>query len=223
MERSQQSAHRELERRLAQDSDADMRCWLSKAILTKYMELFASLFFCKDMITYISIKIEKFRLYPNGPKGSPLGVTNPDPSKGSACVEISLSTRSDLNGQTNRVVRRAEILHTLLHEMTHAIFVIYGCYGSRCQAITTRWAAGGFSGHGPSWVAVFRALIERMDRDPILAFVNSKGQTRSGLLRSIKYEKKATRENQRLPHPDLLKIENEERTKFTGGAQQGSD
>lgn len=205
MDVSQQLAHQELKELLGQHSDTDFRKWLSKSTLTSYMELFARLFFCDDMILYSRLIVETPLL--NVPCHlKPVGCTNWDPQKGPPCVVLAICRRQDLNGQADRVVRKAKILHTILHEMTHAVFRIYDLREAISDEPVTIWGTVGLSGHGPCWIAVFRALMRKVGETPGLEFVDGAGATRSDLHLCIGCELDATEHKHFKPHPDLVKL-----------------
>jgi hypothetical protein len=205
MDVSQQLAHQELKELLDQHSDPDFRKWLSKSTLTSYMKLFARLFFCDDMILYSRLIVETPLL--NVPCHlKPVGCTNWDPQKGPPCVVLAICKRQDLNGQADRVVRKAKILHTILHEMTHAVFRIYDLRGAISDEPVTIWGTVGLSGHGPCWIAVFRALMRKVGETPGLEFVDGPGATRSDLHLCIGCELDATEHKHFKPHPDLVKL-----------------
>lgn len=209
MSESQRDAQSKLQRLIARHSNPDMRSWLSKKTMTKYMKLFAQLFFFKHMIPYISISMGGY--VPDHDNDSePYGLTAYDEKKDAPHVKIWLSKCLFLSGKENQVQRRTEILHTLLHEMTHAIFMIYCCNGSECWTDENLRDTMGLTGHGPSWAAVFLALKEKLLQIPGLEFLSTEGKMGLGLLQAIKHEMIATDEEGLDPHPYLVTLEVEE-------------
>ena len=208
---SQRDAQSKLQTLIAMDPNPDMRRWLSRSTMTKYMELFAERFFSKHMISYTGITMGDVEP-DHDPATDPLGVygvTSYDRKKGAPYVQIWLSKCLFLR-QTDRVTRRAQILHTLLHEMTHAIFSIYCCRGLGCWTGMELQDTRGLDGHGPSWAAVFRTLRDKMMLIPSLEFISREGQMGQGLLQAIKQEMKKVKERGLVPHPYLVRVQEEE-------------
>ena len=206
---SQRHAQQQLAKLVDRHTNPDMRSWLSKSTLTEYMELFARLFFGEDMISYVRVKME------GGPDDEDrlpdmIGHISWDRTILAPYVQIWLSRLVKLNGEAEGVRRRANILSTLLHEMTHAVFWIYGCNGFECKTNENVWETTGFTGHGPSWVTVFKALRKKLYQMEDLEFIKEEGQAGLGLLRAINLEMEVAGQYGWDWHPDLVRQANEE-------------
>jgi len=162
---SQRDALPKLAKLVARHSNPDIRDWLSKDTLTKYMELFARLFFCNHKISFIRIATDGDKADPDHNAGRH-GSINRDRDQSPRHMRIWLSKRLNLNGKEDHVRRRANILHTLLYKLTHAVFLMYCCRGSKCSANKNVRKTVGFRGHEPSWAAAVKASRKRIYNMP---------------------------------------------------------
>lgn len=89
--------------------------------------------------------------------------TSKNPSLGSYISNL-IRDHAHLQLRNSPTDRRGHILATLLHEMAHAFLMSYGCSGRAHQEFDAVKGAIGFTGHGPCWVNVVKALISHANR-----------------------------------------------------------
>ena len=97
--------------------------------------------------------------------GRTLGLASPDPEREG---HVKIKILKPANGWDKSTFR--EVMGTVLHEMTHAIFKVYECQKSGCSSPISKALHTGapWSGHGPSWRRLGQAIENEANRSLLI-------------------------------------------------------
>ncbi|MCJ1476399.1 hypothetical protein MMC13_005065 [Lambiella insularis] len=145
--------------RVASDSKKRLTIWDNTKHLENYLLIFSKFFF-NDGLGLDKIELEV--------TGDPIPRTKPGTTFGTTTkissrkAQILIYNRSSTE---DPIQRRQQILGTLLHEMCHALFVLYVKRKDRTD-VEKRANGIGLTGYGHAWVKVMEAIEKRIAERP---------------------------------------------------------
>ena len=174
-DRTKRHHHITLGRLQSIETSMNGRAWIEITVLSDYMYDFDKLFFQGALRPFTKLSIEENILQSNiGIKAGLAyfieGMTWADIDRRLPFFGIRIwnLANSSCWKDASPEKRRGSILRTLLHEMVHALIQIYRCQGKACITSQRMNETDGKSGHGPSWVAVMRAVQHTVSKSEYL-------------------------------------------------------
>ncbi|SLM37299.1 hypothetical protein LPUS_00737 [Lasallia pustulata] len=124
---------------------SDVSRWPTICDMEEYMKAFDDFLFFGTLKEMVSLELH--RGFIPSPSGPAVGWTRYEP----IAPEVLITLSNFDEWWTTPRSQYSSIVGTLLHEMVHALFLIYGCNYARCTADEAMRRTVGFTGHGPTW------------------------------------------------------------------------
>ena len=127
-----------------------------------FFELFDDYFFSGALRSRTTVRMVDRPLYIGAGGKTAVGVALVDPDRKDHVLIKIAKPPTTITTWAEHTVQM--LLAILLHEMTHAVFRIFGCRCADCRCLRTEELTRGIKGHGPSWMQLGQAVEKEANR-----------------------------------------------------------